>query len=444
MHSRQDRHGRVPVSDLDKVLDHLKNRHVFLTGGAGVGKSYTTNEVIRRYRDEGKNVVSLGSTGVSAVNIGGFTIHSFFVFGICDSFEALKQSDKHAKKRLAELKKILQAADLIVIDEISMVSTELFDMIAYRLQSSGYLGKILVVGDFFQLPPVRKNVSDHLFGRQLYAFESSSWRAFDFEVVELTQMMRTHDVEFTRILHKIRIGDCDDEMIAYLSRLWNNETGYDKEPTMLFGRNQEVDAVNRAKIDALEGVERNLVAHAEQFGRVADQKLESWKKLLPISEILTLKVGAPVLFTVNKWGKFVNGERGILRAIEDDCLIVEKDDLFVKIERHDFDLLEMTVADNGSIDTLTLARLSQFPIKLAYAVTIHKSQGMSIKELVCNIDHIFAPSQFYVAISRAVDPKTLKIDFNRGDLVSYLKRIIRIDERVMEYYGDLQKAGGKL
>ena len=97
----------------------------------------------------------------------------------------------------------------------------------------------------------------------------------------------------------------------------------------------------------------------------------------------------------------------------------------------------MQVKDNGTIESMTLATLSQFPLKLAYAVTIHKSQGMSIDNLVCNVDNIFAPSQFYVAISRAVDPKNLKIDFNKGDLTQYLHRVINVDQRVLEYYANL-------
>ena len=160
--------------------------------------------------------------------------------------------------------------------------------------------------------------------------------------------------------------------------------------------------------------------------------------MLPISEQLTLKEGVPVLFTVNKWGKFVNGERGILKQIEEDYLIVEKEDEYVSVERHDFDMLDMDVKEDGTVESMTLATLSQFPLKLAYAVTIHKSQGMSIDNLVCNVDNIFAPSQFYVAISRAIDPKHLKIDFNRGDLTHYVYRVINVDQRVIEYYKKIE------
>jgi len=187
----------------------------------------------------------------------------------------------------------------------------------------------------------------------------------------------------------------------------------------------------------LPGDETILFAEMETFGNVHEKKLLGWKKMLPVSEQLTLKEGVPILFTVNRWGRFVNGERGILRRIEEDYLIVEKEEEYVRVERHSFDLLDMVARADGTIETISLATLSQFPVKLAYAVTIHKSQGMSIDRLVCNMDNIFAPSQFYVAISRAIDPRHLKIDFNRGDLARYLQRVIRVDDRVREYYDGL-------
>jgi len=427
------------LADRRDVLEALKHSNVFLTGGAGVGKSYITNEVISDYRKEGKQVVSLGSTGVSAVNIGGFTVHSFFVFGIASNFEELSAGDKRAKKRLADLKKVLKATDLIIIDEISMVSSDLLDMIAYRLNNFAYLGKLLFVGDFFQLPPVQKqNNRVDVFGEKLYAFESMAWERFDLMVIELTEMKRTTDAEFTHILSKVRKGECDEEVIVYMSRLWNNEA-LEKDPTYLFGRNLEVEQTNRAKINELDTEETILFANIEMFGSVHEKKLAGWKNMLPISEQLTLKEGVPILFTVNKWGKFVNGERGILRKIEEDHLIVEKEEEYVRVERHEFDLLDMAVKDDGTIETISLATLSQFPLKLAYAVTIHKSQGMSIDNLVCNVDNIFASSQFYVAISRAIDPKRLKIDFNRGDLTQYLHRVIHVDQRVVDYYKGMTK-----
>ena len=431
------------MSDVNLVLKELKSNNVFLTGGAGVGKSYTTNEIIRLYRSQSdEQVIALGSTGVSAVNIGGFTIHSFFVFGISNNFEELDNHDKRSRSRLSELKKILKATDLIIIDEISMVSSSMMEMIAYRLSSMEYLGKLLFVGDFFQLPPVQKygQSNNNLFGERLYAFESDAWREFNPLVIELTEMKRTSDAEFTHILHKVRTGECDAEVVNYMLRLSNTPI-IDPNPTFLFGRNAEVNATNREKLNAIDADEHLLFAtYEEHQGKVHEKRLASWKNMLPIEEQLTLKVGVPVLFTINKWGKYANGERGIIKSIEEDYIVVEKEEVYVRVERHDFDLLEMQSDTNGKIKNITLATLSQFPLKLAYAVTIHKSQGMSIDNLICNVDNIFAPSQFYVAISRAINPKNLRLDFNKGNLEGYLQRMIKVDPRVVAYYTQLGQA----
>ncbi len=427
--------GNILIS-LEQIVQILKDKNVFLTGGAGVGKSYMTNEIISTYRKDGRGVVALGSTGVSAVNVGGWTVHSFFSFGISSNFEELAQNDKRNKNRLKELKKILLSTELIVIDEISMISTELMDMILYRLESLSYSGKLLLVGDFYQLPPI-KNANSGLFSDMLFAFESVAWQRIDPVVVELTEMKRTSDMEFIDILSKIRRGICDDEVINYLMQLSNHDSVKSGNPTYLFGRNIEVDRMNRESLNQIKDEEHILFASIEKFAQVNEKRVQSWKKVLPVNEQLTLKVGAPILFTINKWGKYVNGDRGIVRAINDEYLLVEKENEFVRVERHEFDLSDMVVGDDGAIKQVALATLSQFPVKLAYAVTIHKSQGMSIDELVCNVDNIFAPSQFYVAISRARDPKRLKIDFNRGDLAQYLKRVIKVDDRVGDFYTKL-------
>ena len=423
------------MSQLDEVLEILQHDHLFLTGGAGTGKSYLTNEVIAHYREEEREVVALGSTGVSAVNVGGFTIHSFFAFGIASNFDELAQNDKRNGKRLRDLRAILKATDLIVIDEISMVSTDLMDMILYRLKQYGYRGKVMLVGDFYQLPPIVKQGQDQgLFGEALYAFESTAWQRLNPVTVELTRMQRTQDTEFAHILNKMRIGLCDAEVERYCLDLATHTIDETIDPTHLHGRNAEVEQLNRTKLEALPTEEVVLVAQQEVIGSVHPRRIETWKRMLPVQEQLSLKVGAPVLFTVNKWGSFVNGERGILRAIESEHLLVEKEETFVRVERHAFELTEMVVHRDGRIDSVVLASFSQFPIKLAYAVTIHKSQGMSIDDLVCNVDHIFAPSQFYVALSRATDPARLKLEYHRGDLTHYLRRVIRVDERVKAFY----------
>ena len=421
----------------EKIIALLDEHHIFLTGGAGVGKSYVTGEIIEHFRSQHRSVVSLGSTGVSAVNIGGVTIHSFFVFGISSSLEELAQNDKRNRSRLKELKKIINAAELIIIDEISMVSAALFDMIIYRLESMGFSGKLLLVGDFYQLPPV-VNGNGALFGELLYAFESSSWKKIAPLSVELTNMKRSKDVHFTQILSKIRQGICDNDVRLILNNLKEKAAPSEHNLyTHLYGTNAQAENINIKMLDALETLEHSFVASIDTKMKVHEKRLESWVKNLPVSETLKIKKGAPILFCVNKWGKFINGDRGIVHEIGDEHIIVEKEDGFVRVERHDFELSEIVFNNSGEIKQAAVATFSQFPVKLAYAITIHKAQGMSIDSLVCNVDRIFAPSQFYVAISRATNMQRLYIDFNGSDFERYIDRIIHVDKRVEAFYETL-------
>ena len=416
----------------EKIEDLLKERNIFLTGGGGVGKSYLTKELVKRAKKRGEGVVVLGSTGVSAVNVEGQTIHSFFAFGISGSLEELQKHDRYVKKRVKELKKILSKCDLLVIDEISMVSASLLDMIHYRLRNGGFEGRVLFVGDFFQLPPVFKRDTNSLLGDSEYAFESSSWDFFEPLIVELTKTKRTEDREFFKILNKLRWGEMDDELIEYFNMLKNHTTS--KDATFLYGRNAEAQKMNLVRLKELEQEPVLIKANEkEHIKSLHVKRIESWKNSLPVPCDLTLKIGAKVLFCTNKWGKYYNGERGIVRDIADDYIVVEKENSLVKVERQEYTMSENIVL-NGEIEEKPLYSVEQFPLKLAYAITIHKSQGMSIDELTCNIDNIFEKSQFYVALSRAKNPKKLSIYFSRGDFTRYLRSIIRVSPKVTQFY----------
>ncbi|MBE0494794.1 MAG: AAA family ATPase [Campylobacterales bacterium] len=421
---------------LETLKEELKNNHVFLTGGGGVGKSYLTYELIRHYRAQGHSVVVLGSTGISAVHVNGQTAHSFFAFGIANDSETMLRNDKYNKHRLKELREILERCELLILDEISMVSASVMEMIRYRLDQLNFAGRLLFVGDFFQLPPVSKRTtnSNSLFGDPLYAFESTAWEVFSPKMLVLNQPKRTSNPHFFHVLGRVREGDSSAEVLEYLSALSGNTHAWEKDPTVLFGRNAEADAMNKIKLRELDAP---LVAlpSKETLHDISlhVKRLEGWKKNLPVQEIMELKVGARVLFCTNKWGKYMNGEHGIVREIEEDAIWVEKNGALVEVERHEFVLNEPHMS-GGDIQEKPMASVLQFPLKLAYAITIHKSQGMSIDTLVCDIDHIFESSQFYVAISRAKEPGDLLLRYTRGDLRTHVERCIRVDERVRAFY----------
>ncbi len=422
----------------NNILTLLKTNNVFLTGGAGVGKSYFAKEIISYYKNNLLQVVALGSTGISAVGIGGQTIHSFFGFGICNCLEELILFDKKNRKKIKDLKEILKSCDLIVIDEISMVSSNLMDMMKYRLESLNFNGKILFVGDFFQLPPVIKKRNNSLFSNNIYAFESSAWEFFSPKTVELKEMKRTKDKKFFEILNKIRISKIDDKILDYLIGLSKNIEVKNANSTGLYGRNNEVYKINYQRLHEHNAKEIVLKASLQiHEKKISQNKLQNWINSLPVDEELKLKEGVPVLFTSNKWGKFFNGERGIIKEILNDSLMIEKNNRLIKVQRQDFNLIEYKSNKDGDIEENILASISQFPVKLAYAITIHKSQGMSIDNLLCNIDYIFTPSQFYVAISRATNPENLYLQYSKGDLREYLMKVIKISDKVKNFYDKL-------
>ncbi len=426
----------MSISTQDYFLTVLKSRNLFLTGGGGVGKSYNAKKIISFYKNIGKNVIVVASTGIAAVSIGGQTIHSLFGFGISNNLEELYNFDQK-NRRLKEIIKLIEATDLIVVDEVSMVSGDLMDMFVFRLRQGNFKGKVLFVGDFYQLPPVTKpNRNNSLFSAGIYAYESEGWRELDPVVVELTKIHRTENEEFGHILNRVRKGDNHNEVISYLISLANNNHILEKDPVTLFGTNNEANFQNRQRLEGLQTPEKTFEAVTKiEDGKLNSKKFETWKNSLPVEEFLSIKIGVPVIFTSNKHGVFYNGERGIVTGFEDDVIFIETEKREIQLERNEF-LLNEFVLDGSEVEEKTLAKFSQFPIRVAFAITIHKSQGMGIENLVCNINSIFTDSQFYVAISRGIDPEKLFLHYTKGDLNYYLQRAIRVSPNVINFYRD--------
>lgn len=429
------------VNQLEKILE---NDNVFLSGGAGVGKSYLTNELKFAYKKAGKSVVSLGSTAISAFNVGGVTLHSFFALGLCANLDELTRFDRKQKEKLAKLRRVLKNLDLLIIDEISMVSAEIFDLAAFRLRNSEFKGKILVVGDFFQLPPVLKQeqkTKNSLF-KGYYAFSSLSWADFAFKNVLLSASKRTSNAEFYTHLSFMRKGVVSDELVRYFQHFLiapKELQTLGDEFTLLCGVNKKADLINEQKLARIAGDFVIFRAICEKYDENLDDKaLEKWVKSLNVLDELKLKVGAKVIFCVNNYDAgYYNGEQGeVVAVFEEDgkpYIEVEKSNgARVKLARYTF-LLE----DFGE-DIEVRASLAQFPIKLAYAITIHKSQGMSIERLVCDIDNIFENGQLYVALSRTVEPKNLRIFYSRaGDFRAYFANALKFDASVVEFYAKM-------
>jgi ATP-dependent exoDNAse (exonuclease V) alpha subunit len=389
------------------TLKKLFNRqNIFLTGGAGVGKTTMTRSIIEAYEREAKKVAKLASTGMAATLIDGQTLHSFLDLGIASDIETLEKNGKFEIKK--KIKKLIFSMDLIVIDEISMVSDKLFEMIELRLKQADFQGSLLVVGDFLQLPPVvRGSTTLH------YAFESISWKNFSFETIELTHVYRTDDQAFIELLNQVRFGRVDEDvhntLNSFIKPLPNDLSQF----TFLFGKNISATRHNKVQLDFIESElfvkEAQIIKHKKSL---SEREIERFMDDARIEKELSLKIGAPVLFSRNAWNYF-NGERGVVVNVDASYVYVQKSDgKVVKLEQVAQSKTvwkEKSVQGKKEIVEEELFTIYQYPIKLAFAITIHKSQGMSIEDLIIDTQEIFAPSQFYVALSRASNPKRLTL-----------------------------------
>jgi len=414
-------------------LDEIKSKlfykkNIFLTGGAGVGKTTITRDVIRAFEDEAKKVAKLASTGMAATLIDGQTLHSFFDFGIASNLDELQLNNKLLTTK--KVKKLINAMDLIVIDEISMVSDDLMQMIEYRLKDCDFRGSILVVGDFLQLPPVVRGRDEVRF-----AFESDAWDRFEFEKIELTHIYRTDDVEFIKLLANVRAGYVDEDIHNKLNEYIKPLPNDLSEFTFLFGKNISASKHNKAQLQNIDEElfvkEAQIIKHIKS---VKDVEVDRFINDARIDKELELKVGAPVLFTRNSWNYF-NGERGEVIKIEDSFVYVRKADAkVVKLEmvaQSKSKWVEKNVDGKKEFVEENQVSVYQFPIKLAFAITIHKSQGMSIENLIIQTNEIFAPSQFYVALSRSSNPKRLNLIAPQKQWYN----IIFVDKKALNFVG---------
>jgi len=392
---------------IKSTIERLKQKqNVFLTGGAGVGKTTITKEVIKAYEEDAKKVAKLASTGMAAALIGGQTIHSFLDLGIASNRDEL---ERNAKLEISKkVKKIIHSMDLVVIDEISMVSDTLLDMIKLRLHQADFKGSLLFVGDFLQLPPVVRGYAEVNF-----AFESHAWQDFAFETIELTHIYRTDDQAFIELINSVRFGHIDEEIHNHLNRFIKPLPNDFREFTFLFGKNETASRHNKAQLAFIENElfikEAQIIKHNQS---AKDIEIQRFMNDARIERELELKVGVPVLFSRNSWNYF-NGERGVVVNLDSNFVYVQKSDgKVVKLEavaQSKNMWKEQTIEGKKEMLEESVFTIYQFPIKLAFAITIHKSQGMSIEDLIIETNEIFAPSQFYVALSRSSNPTRLNL-----------------------------------
>jgi ATP-dependent exoDNAse (exonuclease V) alpha subunit len=370
--------------------------HVFVTGRAGTGKSTLLNHLA--WNTEKQLVIS-APTGVAALNVGGQTIHSLFRLPIgVIADHAIDQSD--------ELKKLLNTIDTLVIDEVSMVNADLMDAIDRSLRQARKrqqpFGGVQVVlfGDPYQLAPVPGSQEEREYFadtyRSMWFFDAKVWQSAELRIVELSEVHRQHEAEFKYMLNAVRHGMVTKEIADRLNTVGARPAPPDGVIT-LASRNDSVNRINQAQLARLPG--RLQTAKAEISGDFGGRNY-------PADEALELKVGAQVMFLRNDTQgqgevRWVNGSIGTVTRIKEDVQ-VEIDGVRYDVEpatweRHKYSYDPVT----KKLEKEVVAEFSQFPLRLAWAVTIHKSQGKTYDQAVVDLgSRAFSPGQTYVALSR--------------------------------------------
>lgn len=384
--------------------------HIFLTGKAGTGKTTFLRELRNTLP---KRMVVVAPTGIAAINAQGTTIHSFFQlpFGpLIPGTQRKKDKRYHFRKQKIRL---LRSIDLVVIDEISMVRADILDAIdevlrQYRDYSKPFGGvQMLMIGDMQQLPPVARDEEWRMLSpyyQTPYFFSSRVLQHTEFVTIELTHVYRQSDPVFLELLNKVRTNTADSDTLDVLNRRFipnfkpNKEDGYIRLTT----HNYQADNINKSELEA-------LASKAKTFK--AQVKGDFPESSFPTDGTLTLKIGAQVMFVKNDSSvdkAYYNGMLGEVVEFENDIIRVlpHGGDTVLDIGHEQWENLRYTIDEKTKeIAEEVIGTFSQYPLKTAWAITVHKSQGLTFEKAIIDVHNSFAHGQAYVALSRC---KTLE------------------------------------
>lgn len=373
-----------------EALDILKTGgNVFLTGEPGAGKTHTLNAYTMYLREHGITPAITASTGIAATHIGGMTIHAWSGIGIKDALTPYDLEQITTRERVA---KRIADTKVLVIDEISMLDARVLSMVdqvlkAVRRNMLPFGGvQVVLVGDFFQLPPIGRR------GDQVqFAYDAPVWRELDLITCYLTEQHRQDDQVLAGLLSSIRTGQVDESVYDVLQSCGETTFADGIEPTRLYTHNADVDRINTERLAALSGEGRMFAMD----GKGAGPLIESLKKTCLSPEALSLKIGAMVMCTKNNFEVgYVNGTLGqVVRYDEDTGYPVIAT---VDGREHTIVPASWAVSEGDAV----LAEITQVPLRLAWAITVHKSQGMSLDAADIDLSDAFEYGQGYVALSR--------------------------------------------
>lgn len=409
--------GASSNSIFDNILSFIDytNQNIFLTGKAGTGKT----TLLKRIKEESKKkMVIVAPTGVAAMNAKGTTINSFFQLPTGSFFpgdiglENLQAGILSIQTTVSDIfysrekKNLLHELELLVIDEVSMVRCDLMDTIdallrAVRKNNLPFGGvQLLLIGDLYQLPPVAKR-EDWAFMKQAYAspyfFDSYVIRRNPLLQIELTTVFRQTEPEFINILNSIRNNKISESDLSLLNKRYTPDflSTDELNPIIITSHNAEANSINKDKLDQIPGTEYTF--NGEVSGEFKEAGIQA-------EQVLKLKEGAQVMFIKNDTGdnrKFFNGKIGKVKSVKDGEIYIsfpQEEDLL--LEKTSWQSFEYKTDPEQTIVQQQVGEFSQYPIKLAWAVTIHKSQGLTFYSAIIDAGKSFIAGQVYVALSR--------------------------------------------
>ena len=411
-----------------KALAVLKSgKNVFLTGSAGAGKTYVLNQYIQYLKDHKVPVAITASTGIAATHMNGMTIHAWSGIGVKDY---LNEADLMSLSNRKYLRDKMEAVKVLIIDEISMLHKRQLDLVNkvlkfFKSNELPFGGiQVILAGDFFQLPPVGSDAEPN---KEKFAFMSEAWKETQFQCCYLTEQFRQSDNQLNEILNEIRSGFVSDDSIDLLNQALINKSA-SSFPTKLYTHNFDVDKENRSQLAALFSETKLFTATSKG----SDNLVEMLKKSVLTDEELKLKIGSKVMFIKNNYDKnYMNGTLGEVTGYSDNGFPLVKVTSGEVIEAEPE---EWKIEDEKG---KTLALFNQVPLRLAWAITVHKSQGMTLDAAEIDLRKTFEKGQGYVALSRLKTLESLVLLGFNETAIMVDELALRADARFRELSGML-------
>ena len=418
----------VLSEEFESIVEQLENTkdHFYITGKAGSGKS-TLLAYFRSVTQ--KNTAVLAPTGVAAIRVKGQTIHSFF------GFPPKVIQTRHIKKvRQIEL---LQNLETLIIDEISMVRADVFDAIDYSLRvhrkklTQPFGGvQVIVFGDLFQLPPVvnmdESSLLERIYPNGQFFFHSNIFQDAQFKTLELQSIYRQTDDHFIYLLNAVRDGSITNSQIDNLNDSLVDNFEMDEGKIILTTTNARASGINQNYLKQL---------NSEEFSYRAQATGQFYKELFPTDEVLKLKKGAQVIMIKNDPEKrWVNGSIGTIHDIAEKKIKVKINHKIYEVKKEKWDRIQYSYDDDQQevLENVT-GSFKQYPMRLAWAITIHKSQGQTFEKVIIDMSQgSFAPGQLYVALSRCISLEGIELlrPLKKSDVIVN-KQLIGFQDRLI-------------